>query len=225
MAFKCEYCGKSFKRENTLVVHACEPKRRHMQKNEKHVQLGYRSYQLFYKIGTNSKRAKSYSDFAGSQYYTAFVKFGSYCIDLKIDDVPEYTTWLLKNNIQLDRWCSDRNFNKWIKERLKQESADRAVERTVLFMQEWGENNENSWNNYFDAVPSNLAVFHICSGKISPWVLYASERAQGLLDRLNEEQINMILEYIDPHVWQIKIKRKEQDFNWVKALLEKADLA
>jgi len=223
--FKCEYCQKSFKREGTLAVHVCEPKRRYMQRDSKHVQLAFRSYQLFYKIGTNSKKDKTYDDFAGSQYYTAFVKFGSYCVDLKIDDVPAYTKWLLKNQVAIDRWTSDRHFNKWIKERLKSESVDRAVERTVLFLQEWGEDNANDWNNYFDVVPSNLAVFHICAGKISPWVLYASNRAQGLLDRLNEEQIKMIIEYIDPHIWQIRMKRFEKDFKWVKQLLEKADLA
>ena len=43
-------------------------------------------------------------------------------------------------------------------------------------------------------------------------------KSQGLLERLNEEQIKMILEYIDPHVWQIRIKRKEADFEWVKEL-------
>ena len=32
---KCPYCGKQFARERTLHVHMCEPKRRHMQKNEK----------------------------------------------------------------------------------------------------------------------------------------------------------------------------------------------
>ena len=92
-------------------------------------------------------------------------------------------------------------------------------------MQEWGEDNANEWNTYFDVVPSNLAVFHICAGKISPWVLYASQRAQGLLDRLNEEQIKMIIEYIDPHHWQIKIKRNQKDFDWVEKLLTNADLA
>jgi len=43
----CNYCSKSFKKESTLAVHLCEQKRRHMQKDEKHVQLGFRSYQLF----------------------------------------------------------------------------------------------------------------------------------------------------------------------------------
>jgi len=223
--FKCEYCNTSFKRERTLSVHSCEPKRRALQKNQKHVQLGFRAYQLFYKIGTNTKKEKSYEEFSGSQYYNAFVKFGSYCSDLKIDDVPNFVTWLVKGNVPLDRWSSDTNFNKWIKERLKAESVDRAVERTVLFLQDWGKDNANEWNSYFEVVPTNLAVFHICAGKISPWVLYASNRAQGLLDRLNEEQIKMIIEYIDPHVWQIRMKRFEDDFKWVKQLLEKADLS
>ena len=44
-------------------------------------------------------------------------------------------------------------------------------------------------------------------------------------DEINEEQIKMIIEYIDPHVWQIKMKRFEKDFNWVKQLLKKANLS
>jgi hypothetical protein len=223
--FKCEYCNKTFKKESTLVVHMCERKRRYMQKDEKHVQLGYRAYQLFYRIGTNSKKEKTYEDFSGSQYYTAFVKFGSYCIDLKIDDVPDYTEWLLRNQIKLDKWTSDQNFNMWIKNRLKTESVDRAVERTVLFMQEWGEHNANEWNSYFDAVPTNLGVFHICSGKISPWVIYASDKAQALLDRFNEEQLKMVIEYINPGFWQKHMKTKTEDFSWVKEVLQQANLS
>ena len=82
---KCNYCNKEFKKESTLAVHMCEPKRRYMQRDDKDVQLGFRAYQLFYRIGTNSKKDKSYDDFAGSTYYSAFVKFGQYCIDVKID--------------------------------------------------------------------------------------------------------------------------------------------
>ena len=37
----------------------CERKRRYMAKEDKDVQLAFRSYQLFYRIGTNSKSAKS----------------------------------------------------------------------------------------------------------------------------------------------------------------------
>jgi len=222
--FKCGYCNKSFKRENTLAVHLCERKRRHMNKEEKHVQLAFRTYQLFYRISTNSKGEKSYDEFAASQYYTAFVKYAIYCLDLKIDDVAEYTKWLLKNQIRIDRWTSDRNFSAWIKTRLKTESADRAIERTIIFLREWSKESGENWNEYFRLVPSNLAVFHICSGKISPWIVYASSQAQQLIDRLTSEQLQMISDYIEPTHWQRVIKTNTEDFHWVEGILEEANL-
>lgn len=223
--FKCEYCNKEFKRENTLAVHMCERKRRYMQRDEKHVQLSFRAYQLFYKIGTNSKKEKTYDDFAASSYYTGFVKFGIYCKDLRIDDVPAYTKWLLQNQIKLEKWTSDRNFNAWIKTRLKTESVDRAVERTVMFMQEWSKESGNTWNQYFDVVNPNVAVFHICSGKISPWVIYSSDKAQYMLDRFNGEQLKMIIEYIEPIYWKRMTLKYPEDVAWVNNILKEADLA
>lgn len=218
--FKCEYCGKGFKRESTLAVHVCERKRRYLQQDDRNVRLGYRAYQLFYRIGTNSKKPKTYDDFAGSQYYSAFVKFGTYCVDLKIDDVEGYTTWLLNNSVKLDKWTSDQNFNKWNKERLKRESVDRAVERSVMFMTEWAEQKKMHWSEYWDKTSTNQIVFHICAGRISPWVIYNSKSAQAMLDRLNQEQINMIIDYIDPGYWQQKLKLNPDDATWVENVIE-----
>lgn len=223
--FTCEYCKKSYKRESTLATHMCPKKMRHMQKNDANVRIGYRAFQLFYKIGTNSKKDKTYNEFANSQYYAAFVRFGTYCIDLSIDDPAAFVEWLLRNGVKLDKWTSDKNFNAWIKERLKSESVDRAFERTVIFMTEWGEETGNDWNTYFDLVNTNRAVFHICSGKLSPWILFASDKAQYLIDRLNQEQLAMVAEYIDADYWQRKMAMNKADFAWVKEVLVGAELA
>ena len=225
MTFKCEYCKKSFKRESTLSVHMCPKKKRHMQKDDANVRIGFRAYQLFYQIGTASKKVKTYEDFADSQYYAAFVRFGSYCIDLGIDDVPAYVKYLLANQVKLDRWDKDKHFNEWIKERLKSESVDRAFERTVIFMTEWGEETGNDWHTYFDVVNTNRAVFHICSGKISPWIIFASDKAQNLIDRFNEEQLGLVADYIDAAYWQRKMSVSKSDFAWVKEVLMGAELA
>ena len=225
MTFKCEYCKNSFKRESTLATHMCPKKKRHMQKDDANVRIGFRAFQLFYKIGTNSKKTKTYDDFADSQYYAAFVRFGSYAIDLGIDDVSSYVEWLLRNQVKLDKWTSDTQFNLWIKERLKSESVDRAFERTVLFLTEWGEETGNEWHTYFDMVNPNRAVFHICSGKLSPWIIFASDKAQHLIDRFNEEQLGMVADYIDADYWQRKMTVSKPDFEWVTSVLKEAHLA
>ena len=81
---KCGYCEREFAREQTLAVHMCEPKRRHMVKGDRHVQLGFRAYQNFYSNNTNAKKDKTYDEFADSKYYKAFVKFGKYILDINI---------------------------------------------------------------------------------------------------------------------------------------------
>mgnify|MGYP001571210060 CR=1 FL=1 len=217
--FKCDYCKKTFRRETTIATHTCEVKRRYLQEKDHNVQLGFRAYQLFYRIGTNSKKEKSYEHFVKSNYYSAFVRFGGYCIDLRIDDSENYVRWLLKNSIKLDKWTSDLNFNKWNKDRLKRESVDRAVERTVIFMMEWATPIDRNWSDYWQYANTNDIVFHICAGRISPWVIYSSKKAQSMLDKLNSEQLNMIIEYIDPTHWQRKLKTHASDFTWVESVL------
>ena len=52
---------------------------------------------LFYRIGTNSRMKKLMMILQRVLYYIAFVKFGYYCRDIGIDDVPAFTEWLVRN--------------------------------------------------------------------------------------------------------------------------------
>ena len=56
---KCTYCDKEFTRERTLQVHLCEPKRRHLQKNEKWVQNAFIVFQRFYEIHQKGTKEKT----------------------------------------------------------------------------------------------------------------------------------------------------------------------
>ena len=40
----------------------CEKKRRHLQKNEKHVQLGYYGFTRFYRLSAGTKNEKTYAE-------------------------------------------------------------------------------------------------------------------------------------------------------------------
>ena len=111
-----------------------------------------------------------------------------------------------------------------MKERQKTESTDRAVERTIIFLEKWALENNTTFNKYFEDVSPNLATFHICSGKISPWVLFNSSSAQNLIDTFNSEQLKMVTNYLDIDFWQRKMNVNPDETSWAKEILKKAEL-
>jgi len=87
-------------------------------------------------------------------------------------------------------------------------------------MNEWAESENKNWTDYWTHANVNQIVFHICSGRISPWVIYSSTTAQDLLDKMNNDQLGLIVEYIDPTYWQRKLKTHAEDFAWVEGILK-----
>ena len=223
--FECKYCGKKFTKESTLAVHLCEPKRRYQQQDERFVQLAFRAYQYFYKSTMpQTQKDRTYDDFAKSKYYTAFTKFGRYLYDVHVDDPSKYIDYLLKNMVKIDRWHLDSVYEKYIKEHLKNEAAQTAVERAVIIMKRWGIDNDKNFNDCLENITPNRAVHFIRSGKLSPWVLYNCQSGVKLLETLNNEQVGLVHDYIDPDYWTAKFQMAQQDVKFVEKVLETAGL-
>jgi hypothetical protein len=218
--YKCKYCDKSFRKESTLTVHQCEPKRRWQQEKETGVQLGLRAYLRFYEYSQGSAKLKSYADFVDSPYYNAFVKFGRYCQDIRCINFANFLDWLLKNNKKLDYWTKDSMYSEWLPEHLRREAVQDALERALNEMQNYAD----GFADYFRYGNSNRICHHIATGRISPWVVYNCATGVEFLESLTEEQIGIILPWIDPDHWQRKFKDYMADTEWVKDVLEKAGL-
>ena len=215
----CKYCEKKFSRLSTLSVHLCENKRRHQQKNERGVQFGLQAYLRFYELTQGSAQFKTYDDFASSPYYGAFVKFGRYCVNVKCVNFLAFTDWLLKNNKKLDHWAKDSLYSEWLQAYVKKEAVQDALERSLLTMQEWADENSSQFNHYFLYANANKVCYHISTGRISPWVIYNSATGVEWLERLNEEQIAIVIEWIDPDYWSRKFQDYLADTEWVKTVL------
>ena len=225
--FNCKYCEKPFRKETTLLAHLCEAKRRHNQRDETGVQWGLKAYLRFYEFSQGSAKLKSYEDFAKSPYYNAFVKFGRHCVNIRCINFANFTDWLLKNNKKLDNWCSDRLYTEWLPEYLKREATQDALERALKEMTEYAEDHpdlKNGFTDYFRYGNSNRICFHISSGRISPWIIYNCGSGIEFLEGLNEEQVLIVMPWIDPDFWQKKFKDYLSDTLWVKDILEKAGL-
>ena len=227
MTYKCKYCEKGFAKESTLAVHLCEQKRRWQQEKEVGVQLGLKAYLKFYEMTQGSAKLKSYENFVTSPYYNAFVKWGRHMVAIRGINPPMFLEWLLKNNKKLDYWLKDEFYVAYLHEYLRREAVQDALERALNEMQDYADDHpelKNGFSDYFKYGNSNRVVHHITTGRISPWVVYNCASGVEFLDTLSEDQVGMIITWIDPEYWQRRFKDYLADTEWVKDILNKAGL-
>jgi hypothetical protein len=223
--FVCEYCNTGYSKEKTLIVHICEQKRRHLQQKEKRVQLGFYAFNQFYKLSAGAKKEKSYTDFCKSQYYNAFVKFGSFISNVKPLYPEKYIDYVVTSRVKLDHWCKEEMYEKYAIELIRKEGVETALERSIMTMMEWANENEPApWNHYFQHIGLNTAVWNIKDGKISPWLILNCKTGKDMLSKFNDEQLNMIYHVMDPAHWAMRFKRNPKDVELVKDVVKESNL-
>ena len=223
--YVCEYCGTGFTREKTLAVHMCQPKRRFLQRGEKRVQLGLIAFNKFYKLSAGSKRDKTYDEFDKSPYYNAFVKFGSFISNVKPLYPEKYIDHVVTSGVKLDHWCREEMYEQYAINLIKKEGVETALERSVMTMMEWADEQEQApWNHYFKYVSLNRAVWHIKDGKISPWLILNCDSGKEMLSKLNDEQLEIVYPMINPEHWAVRFKRQTSDVQLVKDVARESQL-
>lgn len=220
----CQYCSTGFTKEKTLAVHVCEQKRRALAQKEKHVVLGYDTYNRFYKKTQNSNQDKTYEDFARSPYYNAFVKFGSFVSNVNPLYPERFMDYVVTSGVKLDHWCRDELYDQYVIDLVKKETVETALERSISHMMAWGETNSAAWNHYFHYVSLSRACYDIKDGKISPWLVLNSSSGKAMLKKFNDEQLNAINTIMDVPFWLNKFKRLATDTDLVKQVVKESNI-
>lgn len=209
--YSCEFCKRSFVRERTLLSHICEKKSRWLSKDHAGNRIGFQCWVDFYSKHSMSKtKNKTVEEFINSPYYISFVKFGNYCVDVKVIHVARFVDWLLKEQIKLDDWTSDKVYTRFLCEYLRIENAFDAIYRGVEYCTILAEAENIQPNDVFRYISPNRICHGITLGKISPWMLYCSNSGIHLLETLNQDQVKMISEYINPELWALKFHREPE---------------
>ena len=222
MSFECQYCLKGFKSERTLMVHVCEPKRRHMNKDEKYSRLAFYAFNRFYEMTQAVGKPIEFDMFAKSKFYLGFTKFGKHVLNINAINPEEFIDFVIRNSVKLDKWTSDSVYNTYVQELNRKESADRAVERSILLMQKWGEEYDRPFNKFFKEVSKPLALHYIKSGRISHWVIFNSDNGAELIDSFSDHELSLINDYLEPAFWTRKFNARAEDVQFVKMILKKA---
>jgi hypothetical protein len=217
---KCEFCEKVFKREITLGNHICPIKNRWLARSQKNSMIGYEAWKQFYLVGFNN-RDRKYEEFIRSPFYNAFSRFGTYCMDAQVLNIPRFVDWLLKEQKKIDDWPKDTTYNKFLINYLRTEdpldAIARSIETTINLR-----STENSTENYLLDTNANKVCHQITSGRISPWMLYQSKSGVTFLSGLNPDQERMILPYIAPEQWAIRFIRDKEMTAQIKEILTAA---
>ena len=221
--FECVHCGKAFQKEKTLIAHVCEPKRRHLQKDEKRVQVGFLTFNRWYQQVQRSKE-KTYEDFCKSSYYNAFVKFGSFVTNVSCIYPEKFIDFVIKSGVKLDHWCRDELYDTYLFEMIKLEPVEGAVRRSLQTMMEWGDKNEAPYNDYFKYVNHNRAVNDIRYGRISPWLLLNTPAGIELVGSFNDEHLEIVEPALDIPFWKKHFTKNTEDVKLVKEIIKEANI-
>ena len=221
--FKCTHCNTSFMKEKTLVAHMCERKRRVLQKNEKRVQAGFMAFNRFWTMAQGSK-AKTYEEFCDTSYYNAFVKFGSFINNTNALYPDKFVDYVIKSGTKLDHWCRDSLYEQYLYETLKTEPVESAVQRTLQTMMEWGDEHNANFAHYFKYVSLNKAVYDIKNGNISCWVILNSVDGKYMVQKMTDDQLEMIAPAFEVPYWLRKFKEVPADVALVQEILDEVGI-
>ena len=223
-SYSCQYCGHKFTKEKTLAVHVCEQKRRALAKSDRHVVLGFDTYNRFYRTTQNARHDKTYEEFAKSPYYNAFIKFGSFVSNVNPLYPDRFIDYVVKSGVKLDHWCREDLYDKYVIDLIKKEQSEVALERSINCMMDWAEKNDAAWNHYFKYASLSRATYDIKDGKISPWLVLNCSTGKEMLKKFNDEQLNAIGSVMDVQFWLAKFKRLPADVELVKDVVKEYNL-
>ena len=209
--------------EKTLVAHMCERKRRALQKDEKRVRAGYMAFNRFWQLAQGGK-TKTYDEFCDTSYYNAFVKFGSFINNINALYPDKFVDWVIKSGAKLDHWCRDDLYEKYLFEALKTEPVESAVQRSLQTMMEWGDDHNAEFSHYFNYVSLNKAVHDIRNGNISSWVVLNTVSGKEMVQKMSDEQLNMISPAFDVPFWLKKFRAVPADVALVKEICQEAGI-
>lgn len=217
--YACEFCNREFLRESTVLKHICQYKHRWLDRDKRGNRLGFQAWIEFYKKHSASKKQKTYEEFIRSPYYGAFVKFGLYCTEVNVLNVSRYVDWLLENQIKLDTWAQDTNYNKYLTQYLRVEDPFDAIARSVETSIDFAEREGIQSKDMLRYANKNRLCHAITTGKISPWMLYQSQSGLEFLEQLDATQQSMIIDYINPELWAIKFSKSSAEVKQIKEIL------
>lgn len=226
--YKCRFCDKTFKRENTLMSHKCIKRDRYNERESRHMREAYRLYIMFmdaYKLSMK-KNEEPLMQFIKSRYFNDFYDFASYILSNDILNKENFIKYIFTSGLSVYEWRTHKTLETWVIKCIRDEHPRRAITRSINALIEWEKITENEWHTFFENVSTERAIMWIETGKISPWLIYLAPKSSVslLIQRFSDSEIEYLTKYLDLNYFQILQIRYKEDVEDIKNLLIEAGI-
>jgi hypothetical protein len=206
--YTCEFCEKSFARENTVNSHVCVMRDRYNQRNESYVKT---AHNLWKEINNLPSQYKEIQYFEKDKTYKSITEFTKYAEENNYTFIYEYGVWLLKNKIIERNWYKNEIYQQFLKQHLLTEHPREAVVRSIEYIA-----NIDEMGKFFKTCQVGKILTYIETGRVSPWLVLLADNTNDFLDRLENEKLTYFKKLINFDVWQSRMKRYEKSTMSIK---------
>lgn len=214
--FQCPFCNRKFKRENTLTSHKCIKRDRYGERDTRRMKVAFmiwKEFMTFNKLQIPKKVQKDGEEFLyfiKSSIFQDFDEFATYIVQTDIYKPEEFITHVITSGINSRDWCSHKTYQDWVLKCTRYEHPLTGINRSIHAFMDWETLTGNAWYTFFKEASITRVIAWFESGKLSPWIIYASSYADDLLCRISDNEYQHLLPYIDPSIWiPIQLRYKE----------------
>lgn len=226
--YKCSFCDKKFKREDTVFTHKCIKRDRYNDRDSRLMKEAFALYLKFMKSHRLStpKNAEPLMHFIKSKYFNDFYNFAEYVISHDILFKDKFVDFIMMSGLPVYEWKSHRVLEEWVITNIRDEHPTRGVERSIEALSEWEAITQNDWSTFFENVSTERAILWFEEGKISPWLIMAAPPESGnkLLRRMSDSELLYLSKFLDVKYFNVKQLRYKEELEELRNLLKEFNL-
>jgi hypothetical protein len=222
--FPCQYCARVFSSEKRVTRHLCEQRRRFQQKDAPFARLGMEAFLAIQQMFFGKHNKNTEEDFRRSDFYLACMRWGHFVIDIHAMNSRQYLSWLLKMNVDIDKWDKDEIYDCWLQYYMFLEDPWDAFERSVKKMAIWAEEVHKPYEDYFREAATARVMTDVRKGWISGWAVFNCKSGREWLSNLAQGDLELVWLWLDPARWRVRLDRMKNEAEDITTICNKSGL-
>ena len=220
--FVCPYCNGKFVNETKYLRHTC---RAMLREQELQTVPGKAAFSLYQKwMLLNKKMAPTIEQFAGSKFYSTFIKFAQFVQTHHIPDPNLYVKLMIENNYPPAMWILDDVYSLYLEYVERRTTAEQQAKITVNTLWRLAKREECDTGEIFNYLTHAEVLMLLKQRQISPWLLLCSAKFRGFLLKATDEQKILLEAIIKPDFWFERFQKYPEDRDKMKDYVKELDL-